>query len=121
MLPWHEHGLGLQWPQGSCLNTQLHIQGPRTFPKQSTQQTTASTIPTRQAQLQSKSAVHGRYGHIGFAPQRRQEIHSRGHRHIPILYVMCQQHHACGTGVYCYTTSKPNREHDEKCTTILGL
>jgi hypothetical protein len=42
----------------------------------------------RQAQLQSKGAVHRRHGHLSFAPQRRQEIHSRGHGTF-LYYVRC--------------------------------
>jgi hypothetical protein len=56
-LPWHEHGLGLQLPQGPRLDAQLHPQGPCAIPAPSTQLTTASTIPSCQTQLWSKGAV----------------------------------------------------------------
>jgi hypothetical protein len=45
------------------------------FPTLSTQQAAVSTIPTHQAQLQSKGTAHRRHGHLSIAPQRRQEIY----------------------------------------------
>ncbi len=55
-----------------------------------------------------KGAASEGHGHLSFAPQRRQEIHTRGLWHFPLLRAMRQQHHACSAGVYCHTTGKPN-------------
>jgi hypothetical protein len=39
---------------------------------------------------------------------RKTKIHPGGHWHFLLLCTMCRQHFACGTGIYCYTTGKPD-------------
>ncbi len=86
-----------------------------------TKKAPAPTILTCNTNLRCKSTICGGRRHFPPPRQNGKNICSRGHRHVPILCMMCRQRYAHSPWLPGNATSKSNSQHNDKSEAILRL